>query len=396
MSAGVVRADVGRVVLPPPAFGGRARLRVGFTVRPETARGSGHVWANGMAQNVIYLAMLLMRLPMVEPFAVVAGAPAPGAALSGLAGIPVLGEAEAVSGLDLLIEIDIRLSAEAMTRFRARGGKLVSYMAGNAMIMNFESVANRNDYGEVPSAVGFDAAWLTPQHVHTNWSYAALTRTPNVCQVPHIWHPCCLLESLGQFGSAAFFWHDRAPAAPWRIGVFDPSCNVVKTFHLPLLVCEEAARIDSALIGRVLLFSARRFIGNPHFSELIGALDLGRAGKVFAEDRHPLPAVLGPHVDAVVTHQWENNLNYLYWDVLYSGRPLVHNAATIADAGYYYADFDPQDGGRVLVDALARHGSERGEARRAELDVLWGFSIDNPAVQAAYGELIAELVERRA
>ncbi|MFV0644859.1 MAG: DUF2827 family protein, partial [Sphingomonadaceae bacterium] len=108
---------------------------------------------------------------------------------------------------------------------------------------------------------------------------------------------------------------------------------------------------------------------------------------------HPLPLVLGEHVDAVVTHQWENALNYLYWDVLYSGRPLVHNVSDLRDVGYYYPDFRPADGGRVLVDALQHHENRRSLARPRELEVLWEYSVDNPAVQLAYSQLILEAME---
>jgi hypothetical protein len=61
--------------------------------------------------------------------------------------------------------------------------------------------------------------------------------------------------------------------------------------------------------------------------------------------------MLGREVDAVITHQWENDLNYLYWDVLSLGYPLVHNSSRIKDAGYYYPDFDPA---RVAKHYLTR------------------------------------------
>lgn len=377
--------------MPRRPLAGR-KLRVGLTSIGGGELLDAALWASGMAQNVAYLAMLLARLPDVEPILVV---PDGTAGTRPLHGVPVAPAGDALDRLDCLIEIGIRLDPVQMKAFRARGGRLVSYMAGNAMVMNLESVANANAYGEILGDVGYDAAWLTPQHVHTNRAYVAITRSENVWEAPHIWHPVNLVNAISQFGSHEFFWKPREADKPWRIGVFDPTVNVVKTFHLPLFVCEEAARIRPGFVERVLLFSANRFIGNPHFAELVGALDLGREGRVFAEDRHNLPAVLGPHVDAVVTHQWENGLNYLYWDVLYAGRPLVHNAPAIRDVGYWYRDFDPKDGGRALLEAFDGHAATRGQARAGELETLWTFSIDNPAVQERYAHLIAEALEAR-
>lgn len=375
----------------PSPRGGRAgqrQLKIGITTSAAMLAADG-MWTSGIGQNILYLAYLLRRLPFVSP-ALIGFIDQPEKAIQGL---PVIEPGDAAETFDIIIELGMRFDPATMNRFRERGGKLVSYIAGNAMIMNLEAVANGRDIGETPSEVGFDAVWITPQHMETNASYAAMTRTAAVHEAPHIWHPSCLIRSIDTFGANAFFWQNRQPDDRWRIGVFDPTINVVKTFHLPLLVCEEAERRDPDLIDRVLLFSAKRFIGNPHFEELINTLDLGKKGKIFAEGRHPLPSVLGAHLDAVVTHQWQNNLNYLYWDVLYSGRPLIHNAPALADAGYYYRDFDPADGGRVMVDALRSHGSRRAEARPRELEVLWTYSIDNPAVQSAYADLIFDVME---
>lgn len=367
-------------------------VRIGITVAPEAIATPDSMWVNGIGQNVVYLGMLLNRMPQCAPYLVVIDDALAGAASQVLHGIPTMPLSRAVAELDIIIEIGIRFPADIMRRFRERGGRLVSYMAGNAMVMNLEAVANGANSGEQPSLVGFDAAWMTPQHWTMNHGYAALTRSSCVRVAPHIWHPCNLINSVASYGNDAFHWNGVVPEQ-WRIGVFDPTLNVLKTFHIPLLVCEEAYRTKTAPIGPVLLFSTARLKGNRHFENLVQALDLGRDGKVFAEDRFPFAGIMGRHIDAVVTHQWENNLNYLYWDTLYSGRPLIHNADPVAEAGYYFPAFDTKTGGRVLSEALKGHASRPLSHRAQELEVLWQFSIDNPKVQDTYGELIEEVLD---
>ena len=56
------------------------------------------------------------------------------------------------------------------------------------------------------------------------------------------------------------------------------------------------------------------------------------------EQRFVSADFLTNHCDAVVTHHWENGLNYLYYEVLHGGYPLVHNSACLKDWGYYYPD----------------------------------------------------------
>lgn len=362
------------------------RLKIGITAG-DFPSVTAALWSSGIAQNIVYLAMLLQRLPQVEAVAVVhISHEARTNPLADHYGLPTLLQAEAVEQLDIIIELGARGGAPEMARLRERGGKLVSYMAGNAMAMNFEAVANKVPYGELLSEVAFDAVWITPQHWRMNRSYCQMTRSAVVECAPHIWHPACLLQSVIGHGAAPFWKPSEGGGA--RVGVFDPNVNVLKTFHFPLLACEQAYRARPEAVDRVLLFSAHHLIEDPHFKEFCGYLDLGQAGRIFAEGRHPVAEVMGKSIDAVVTHQWENNLNYLYWDILYLGWPLIHNSTEFKDIGYYYPAFDPRAGGEALCEAVASHAANYARTRPDVLQALWAFNIDNPAVQQRYAELI--------
>jgi hypothetical protein len=369
---------------------GVKQLKVGITVVGGQTDAVAALWSSGIGQNIVYLALLLQRLPEVESCALVACPGGTNHILSDLYGFPVVELRDAVGQLDVIIELGARAEPEPLNLMRARGGKLVSYVAGNAMTMNFEDIASGLPYGDHVTPNGFDAVWITPQHWHTNHAYAAITRSPNVEVAPHVWHPICLQQSTFKLKSPPF-WRPR-PNPAWRLGVFDPNVNVLKTFHYPLLVAEHAYRKDPDLIDRILLFSASHLTTDKHFNDFCQVTNLGKAGKVFAEGRFPIAEMLGAHIDAVVTHQWENNLNYLYWDVLYLGWPLIHNSAAFPEAGYYYPEFDAEAGGEVLHDALLTHAAEWTHRRPKVLDTLWRFNIDNPEVQRAYADLLEKLM----
>ena len=366
-------------------------LRAGLTLSRPIDDLPNLLWSSGLNQNALLLARLLQRLPDIASVAMVdcSGRPAPHP-LGVWAGLPTVTPDDAVDGLDLLIEIGGRAPAPLMRRFRDRGGKLVSYMAGNAMAMNFEALSSGLPHGETMSDERFDAAWLTPQHWHMNRDLCRLTRSTKTHITPHLWEPW-FFDAFAR-DRAIDPYYKRGPAArPWRIAVLEPNINVLKTFHLPLLVAEEAFRRAPDLMEAVLLFNTQILLGTPHFDDLTTGLDLFRAGKLFSEGRHATPNVLALHADAVIVHQWENDLNYLYWDVLWSGHPLIHNSPSAREVGYFYESFDPADGGRVLADALARHRDRAGAARGEALDFLRRFSIDNPQVLARHEELIEDL-----
>jgi hypothetical protein len=369
-----------------------AKLKIGVTI----GRGSEFIdqilWSSGLNQNIVYLVMLLQRLPEVAQVVIVdcSGATTPHP-LAEWCGVASMSQHVAAANLDIIIELGSRTDDTVSKMFRDQGKKLVSYVAGNAVIMNFECLVSKSIHGEIMPNGGFDAVWITPQHWHTNRAWNALTRNCIVEIVPHVWEPVCL-DAAVKAAKVRYFWNDRDLSNGYRVGTLVPNINTVKTFHIPLLSVEEAYRAAPKLIDRMLLFNTEKFVGLPHFEEFIAATSLGRDKKVFSEGRWMTTNVIGTHIDAVVEHQWENNLNYLYWDVLYSGHPFIHNSTEIDSAGYYYKSFDSQDGGRVIVDALSQHAGRAKQARSDAIDYLWRFRVDNPVVQARHSELIQQVM----
>lgn len=369
------------------------RLRVGLTVVQSNADAGAILWANGLNQNIVYLGMLLQRLDIVESVALVSSPGGDAHPIAAAFRWPVLPIETAVDHCDLIIEIGARgTEVHQLERLHKRKGKIVSYVAGNVQVMNFEHIAHGLAHGDAVAPFEFDAVWVTPQHWHTCASYLRMTRSPHTHIVPHIWDPFCAQMSAMEIGTNPYW---RSPGEEgWRIGCFDPTVNVVKSFHIPLLCAEEAHRRKPSWIKTFSLFSALHLKESVHVNELIQATSLGRAGKVFAEARHRTAQVLGKHVDAVITHQWENNLNYLYWDVLYFGWPLIHNSDAISEVGYYFPSFDTEGGGKAVLEALRGHSTNRSKRREAEFDALWNLSVNNPKVQAEHARLIEMVMDQ--
>jgi Protein of unknown function (DUF2827) len=350
------------------------------------------MWSNGMGQNIIFLAHLLQRLDIVDDVSLVVCPTGDTHPFAGVFGFPCMTLDDAAEKLDILIEIGARAAEpHHIDKIRRRGAKFVTYVAGNVMVMNFESLARGCNHGDALQPLGWDAAWITPQHWRTNHAYIGLTRSEVVRQAPHLWEPVCLNWSGTQVRHNLFY--RTPPKKSWVVACFDPNVNVVKTFHLPMLVTENAYRNKPAQIDRLLLFGAEHLKNSVHVTDMINAMSLGRDKKIFVETRHRLADVIGIHCDAVVAHQWENNLNYLYWEILYLGWPLIHNSTAFKDVGYYYPEFDPVKGGEVMNHGLSHHQELRKSQAPAIKETLWQFSVDNPKVQDEYTRLIEELFD---
>lgn len=365
----------------------RKPIRVGITAAHAKDVPS-ILWSNGVHQNITYLSLLFQKLKGVDVSLV--AYPFDGLPVHPLGAcfkIPTINDKDEALKLDVIIELGIRLEKDFSEPYRERGGKLISYMAGNSVVMNFESVfldGEAASRGSVARDGGFDSVWITPQHMHMNAGVASMYGG-HVEEAPHIWAPVAIEHAIQSMGIAPAF---KGPPESWSLATFDPNINVVKSFHIPLLVAEAAHRAKPDQIRRMMLFCTEHLKGRPHFESSVACTSLGKANKVTAEARHGIVAMLGREVDCVITHQWENDLNYLYWDVMSLGYPLVHNSSRIKEAGYYYPDFDPDAGGDALLDAMANHKGQRDQ----DLEAVWAHHIGNEKNQTKYRDLLQKVM----
>jgi hypothetical protein len=143
-----------------------------------------------------------------------------------------------------------------------------------------------------------------------------------------------------------------------------------------MLVCELAYREKPELIDAVWVTNTDGLRDQLTFQRFHHALDIGHRraadGKhvCSCESRYNLVWFQSEHADAVVSWQWENALNYAYYETLYGHYPLVHNSPMLPDdVGYRYHGFDAHHGAMVLLHALQYH-DERAEEYNASADAF--------------------------
>lgn len=113
----------------------------------------------------------------------------------------------------------------------------------------------------------------------------------------------------------------------------------------PALVLErEAARLRD---GFVFGYRPGRRRWRPGIFEPNICMDIVKRGLTSFEGRFPFCRVVAANVDAVVSHHWENAQNYVYYEALDGGYPLIHNSHLIGGCGYRYHGFDCEEGGRA-------------------------------------------------
>jgi hypothetical protein len=370
----------------------RRGYTVGVTIFINEGGGLG-LFENGLRQNVLFLYHLFRAAPDCARVLLLNhgdGEAGEIPAALGVAREDIVRTPEVMEALDYVIVIGAAMDRETVMALKARGCRIIAYKGGNGAVISMEAMIAtppRADAERYFDHDYYDAVWMTPQHIATYRGWCETLYRRPVREVPQIWSPL-LIEALPDEVRARFGY--RAPTGGARIGILDPNVTVMKTSHLPMLVCEAAYRRDPARFSAIFVSNGWPHRDNDHFRSFTLAMSAARDGVMTLEPRFVGLEFLANHCDAVVTHHWENGLNYLYYEVLYGNYPLVHNSAFLKDHGYFYPDFEAEQGGEALLTALREHPARQAEHARRARDLSKRLDPAAPANVALHEALLAQ------
>ena len=371
--------SVGKEGAFPLTVAGAAGYVIGLTIFIN-ADGRLGLFENGLRQNVIFLYRLFKASPACARVYLLNhgdGDLTEDCRPYGIDPADIV-RAEAVTDrLDLVLNIGAAMPPDRMRALRDGGTRIHAYKGGNGAVISMEAIVARPTRADAERYFDhdlYDGVLLTPQHWRTYRGWCESVYRCPVRQVPQVWAPWVIEASAARerFGY-------RPGGRPWRIGVLEPNITVMKTSHLPMLVCESAYRTAPAAFRAAYIANGWAHRDDPHFASFARSLSIVQSGVMTFEPRFVGVEMMADHCDAVVAHQWENGLNYLYYEALHGGYPLIHNSAFLADQGYPYADFDPEDGGRALLEAKARHDDSLRAYRDAADALIERLRPDSPA-----------------
>jgi len=339
---------------------GSRGYRIGITIF-VTAEGTLNLFENGLRQNVLFLYQMFKASPRCDQVFLLNHGDGEPEDPMGEAGIPpgvIVRTHTVLDQLDFVISIGAALDRTTVLELKRREIPVIGYKCGNGGVIAMEAMCAyppRPDAERYFDADYFDAIWMTPQHIHTYKGWCETVYRTTVSEVGQVWSDW-FIQRRSENSPRHFGY--RSGKARWRVGVLDPNITVMKTSHLPMLVCDAAWRQAPDRFEAIYISNGLRYQGSPHFRGFYRSMHAARAGVMTLEPRFVGIDMIADHCEAVVTHQWENGLNYLYYEALYGGYPLIHNSSFLHDAGYYYPDFDALAGGDRLLDAIAHHDNE--------------------------------------
>jgi hypothetical protein len=299
----------------------------------------------------------------------------------------------ALAMLKIMIALADLLPDEWAAQFRARGGRYAWMRVGNDYVIDVErAIFNKPNAGLI-SGKQYDAVWTLPQYERSCKDYFGLTARAPVRFLPHLWTPYFLDRGIAGLRGASFGYQPGRPR--WRVCCFEPNVCMVKTSFVPMLSCEEAYREKPRFLEYLRLLNTLHLKEHPMFVHFARSLDIVNHGLATFEARFPTYEYLAHFGDCVISHQWENAQNYLYYEALYGGYPLVHNSPLLKDYGYFYPEFDSREGGRTLLRAFEAHDRDLPQYRENASKLLAQLDVANAANIEAYSRELLNLFTDR-
>ena len=364
-----------------------------------------NIWSAGITQNALFLAKLLRSIPFVSDVVLldVGSQDSLGSQVDlNWFGTRILKLESAADNIDVVIEMVGAIDTSWLNLQRARGKKTVWYCVGHPYAGLVEPSIFKND-GFFLHTDRHDAIWLIPEYAMFIPMLQTLYRRP-AFETPYLWDPVFLKQRIEELAKSGLQYGyvpvpDSQPvmAEPgWNVAIFEPNLSPTKSGLISMLVADTAYRDSPESIRQLNVLNTQHLVEHPTLLYFGNALEIVRNHRAIFTGRHDIAGFITVNqVDAVVSHQWTNDQNYLYLDVLYGNYPLIHNSPWLKNAGYYYPDFEVQIGATELLRAKFNHNQDLSEYAQRSSKMFESVSISYEPNISAFADLLRSLCHDR-
>jgi len=362
-------------------------LKIGITANNATIE---QIWSNGLRQNAFHLRNTLIEAGYVNTSFVCENREK---SKDGFCGIDIdFITKENVIEYDVILEVCNVISNNLYMALKKNPkASLVSVQYGNDYMIGVERSIYCPEDKPKNTQTPRDEMWTSPHYEFAKIPLEIMYRTDiKIC--PYVWSPYFLNKV---FDIKELMYHPGNYSHN-KIGVLESNLYTVKSCHIPLLIMEDLHKRNPGVFDHGYVFSSSHIKKNPTFVSFCNNLSSVRDGTVSFEGRYKFPYILkARYINAIVSNQFYNDLNYLQLEAMHLGYPIVHNSKPFREYGYYYEGLDAYTGSRQLEIALKTHKHSYVEKREHEKHKVYEYHPFNSKNIEGYARLIEDLVEKK-
>jgi len=300
-----------------------------------------------------------------------------------------------VKPISITAFIEIGMSLDAVTRnyLRSIGAKIVKLYLGNILNIDIETIQNCGSIFFHHHLVGeIDAIWTSPHYLQ-HLDYAAVLNRTEMDRsrvVPYVWDPCFVT----QYGTKETM--EWIPPTRWEemdIVITDPNISFQKCFFYSLLLIEAFSKKYPAWKGKVHVVNGDRIklSANAH-NTFLPSLSMHQQGRIVLYPRKSIHTIMRDHRSACfITHQWNNDYNYMTLELMYCHYPILHNSIGWADYGYYYSINQWDNAIETLHQAITSHAQQLPIYQTHAAQLIWKHSIHHPQIRQRWKAILAHI-----
>jgi hypothetical protein len=301
---------------------------------------------------------------------------------------------------DLIFSFGFSFQKNIVKNLKKRGVKVVYYVCGNNYLIDSEVILydhysqinlNNKYFNINDTQFGYDEVWIIPQMYKQNNHYLkTLTRSKSIV-VPFIWslNSINFIKKILQVDNEKDLMYKKKHN---KIAIMEPNLSVMKWCLPCLLICEMSHRkyknITHLYVTNMSIEKTNKF---KNFEAICKTTNLFNDSKITIESRYNVLDFMTKFADIIVSNQWENPLNYLYFDLAWMGWPILHNAYLCKNVGYYYEDFDYETASDKLNEIILHHDNNSKEYLDKNREIISKYLPTNIENQEKYRLLIKNL-----
>ena len=294
--------------------------------------------------------------------------------------------------LDVKAFIEIGMSIDSATRayLRSNGTKIIKIYLGNIINIDIENIQNFHSIFFSHHVVGeIDQVWVSP-HYKQHIDYAAVlnqTEIKNSNIAPYVWDPCFIT----QYGTKDTI--EWAAPADWRtqdIVIMDPNISFQKCYFYSLLLCEAFSKKYPEWQGKVQIINGDKIkIDANSLNFVLPSLTLYKKDRIVLHGRKNIHTILKDHRSSCfITHQWNNDFNYMTLELLYCNYPILHNSEGWDKFGYVYSINKWDEAIETMYNAFKNHKYNLNIYKTHAANLIWTHSIHNPETQSEWRKIL--------
>jgi hypothetical protein len=205
-----------------------------------------------------------------------------------------------------------------------------------------------------------DEMWIIPSLQYSIDYFSLIRGLPTVRVVPHLWSKIFISETCVKYDKKPetdmIYNYSKHVGKKITLLIMEPNVSVCKNAWMPIIICEKLNSLYPELIDQIFVFN---FPEKTKFSfSMIEHLKVRPKIRIFK--RLAMSQILlhfnnSETMPILLTHQILTGLNYLYYEALSYGWPLVHNSTELEDCGYFYPEHHLQKGVDAILNAFHNH-----------------------------------------